>query len=146
MWSDQSTLYFYWSSWENWQYVDFLPQFEMDFCQLKKKTFSVPSFFLSVWCVMSTLRSMSTVLGYAGPYSICAQCTSLGGVSFAMLAIPGWAPFLLCRVGLPSYLVMRKKQNSKHSSTGCWLEQKEHRITHMVLSETDGFRRPIGSI
>lgn len=35
----QSKLYFYRSSGENWQHIDFLLQFEIDFCQSKKKSF-----------------------------------------------------------------------------------------------------------
>jgi len=57
---------------------------------------------------MSTPRGISSVPGYVGPCSLCAQCTSLGGVSLTMLAIPRWALSLLCGMGLPSYLVMRK--------------------------------------
>lgn len=51
---------------------------------------------------------MSAELGYTGPCSLCAQCTSLGGVSLAVLAMPDWALSVLSRMGLPSYLMMRK--------------------------------------
>lgn len=44
----QSKLYFYWSSGENWQHIDFLLQFQIDSCQTEKKKFPAPRFSTSL--------------------------------------------------------------------------------------------------
>lgn len=108
----QSKLYFYWSSGENWQHIDFLLQFEIDFCQSKKSRF-LPHAFSSLYLVQRENAEGCLSVWYSlisvpkTSQRILSPCTRLGSSSGAGHCSPQREEIIIF-----SHLILRESKFS----------------------------------